>query len=73
MAEIVITEFMDDDVARELAEAHDVLYDPGLADRAPQHGRTVAARRARGERRADDRRLRPRRARYGTHDDDGKT
>ena len=33
MAEIVITEFMDDDVARALAEKHDVLYDPGLVDR----------------------------------------
>ncbi len=33
MADIVITEFMDDEVARELAEHHDVLYDPGLVDR----------------------------------------
>ena len=33
MAEIVITEFIDDDIARELAEAHDVLYDPDLVDR----------------------------------------
>ena len=33
MAEIVITEFMDGDVVRELAETHDVLYDPGLVDR----------------------------------------
>ena len=33
MADIVITEFMDDAVARELAETHDVLYDKDLADR----------------------------------------
>ena len=33
MADIVITEFMDDDVARELAATHDVLYDPDLVDR----------------------------------------
>ncbi len=33
MARIVITEFMDDEVARELAETHDVLYDPDLVDR----------------------------------------
>ena len=36
MADIVITEFMDDEVASELAEHHDVLYDPGLVDR-PDH------------------------------------
>ena len=33
MADIVITEFMDEAVARDLAEARDVLYDPGLVDR----------------------------------------
>lgn len=33
MANIVITEFMDDEVARELARHHDVLYDPDLVDR----------------------------------------
>ncbi len=33
MAEIVITEFMDGDVVRELAQERDVLYDPGLVDR----------------------------------------
>ncbi len=33
MAYIVITEFMDDDVVRELAATHDVLYEPDLVDR----------------------------------------
>lgn len=33
MADIVITEFMDDEVARTLAITQDVLYDPGLVDR----------------------------------------
>ena len=33
MAKIVITEFMDDDVVRELAETHDVLYEKDLVDR----------------------------------------
>jgi (S)-sulfolactate dehydrogenase len=33
MAEIVITEFMDDQVARDLVEARDVLYQPDLVDR----------------------------------------
>ncbi len=33
MAEIVITEFMDDAVAGALAERREVLYDPGLVDR----------------------------------------
>lgn len=32
MADIVITEFMDDAVARDFAKTHDVLYDPGLVD-----------------------------------------
>lgn len=32
MADIVITEFMDDAVAAELARTHDVLYDPALVD-----------------------------------------
>ena len=33
MADIVITEFMDDDLARDLARTHDVLYDKTLVDR----------------------------------------
>jgi (S)-sulfolactate dehydrogenase len=33
MADIVITEFMDDEVARGLAETHDLLYDKDLVDR----------------------------------------
>ncbi|MBA3508228.1 MAG: hydroxyacid dehydrogenase [Betaproteobacteria bacterium] len=33
MADIVITEFMDDEVARTLALEQDVLYDPSLVDR----------------------------------------
>ena len=33
MAEIVITEFMDDQVARELMEDRNVLYEPDLVDR----------------------------------------
>jgi (S)-sulfolactate dehydrogenase len=33
MADIVIAEFMDEGVARELAETHDVLYDKDLVDR----------------------------------------
>ncbi len=33
MAEIVITEFMDDAVASALADRREVLYDPGLVDR----------------------------------------
>ncbi len=33
MADIVITEFLDEAVARELAATHDVLYEPDLVDR----------------------------------------
>lgn len=33
MAEIIITEFMDDDAVALLAARHDTLYQPGLADR----------------------------------------
>ncbi|MFQ6017331.1 MAG: hydroxyacid dehydrogenase [Kiloniellaceae bacterium] len=33
MADIVITEFMDDEVARELTRTHDVLYETDLVDR----------------------------------------
>ncbi len=33
MADIVITEFMDDEVARALAATHDVLYEKDLVDR----------------------------------------
>lgn len=43
MADIVITEFMDDAVAAELARSRDVLYDPGLVDRPTD---LVAAARA---------------------------
>lgn len=50
MAEIVITEFMDEDVARELASRRDVLYDPTLVDdparlaRAAQNCRALIVR-----------------------------
>ena len=33
MARIVITEFLDEEVVRDFAARHDVLYDPGLVDR----------------------------------------
>ncbi len=46
MADIVITEFMDDDVAAELAATHDVLYEKDLVDRPDDLVREAAAARA---------------------------
>ncbi len=46
MADIVITEFMDDGIAAELAGTHDVLYDRTLADRPEDLLRAVAPARA---------------------------
>jgi (S)-sulfolactate dehydrogenase len=46
MAEIVITEFMDDQVARDLMAARDVLYEPDLVDRPEDLA--AAASRCRG-------------------------
>lgn len=46
MAEIVITEFMNDEVAAELAATRDVLYDPTLVDRPDDLAREAARARA---------------------------
>ncbi len=46
MADIVITEFMDDDVAADLAATHDVLYDKDLVDRPEDLVREAAQARA---------------------------
>lgn len=46
MADIVITEFMNDEVAAELAATHDVLYDPTLVDRPDDLAREAARARA---------------------------
>jgi (S)-sulfolactate dehydrogenase len=46
MADIVITEFMDDAVAAELAAMHDVLYEKDLVDRPEDLARAAAGARA---------------------------
>ncbi len=46
MADIVITEFMDDDVAADLAATHDVLYEKDLVDRPADLVRQAAGARA---------------------------
>lgn len=46
MADIVITEFMDDAVAAELAATHDVLYEKDLPDRPDDLAREAAQARA---------------------------
>lgn len=46
MADIVITEFMDDAVANELAASHDVLYEKDLVDRPDDLARAAASARA---------------------------
>lgn len=46
MADIVITEFMDDDVAADLAATHDVLYEKDLVDRPDDLIREAAQARA---------------------------
>ncbi len=46
MADIVITEFMDDAVAAELAATHDVLYEKDLVDRPEDLAREAARARA---------------------------
>lgn len=46
MADIVITEFMDDEVAADLARTHDVLYDRTLVDRPDDLLREASGARA---------------------------
>ena len=46
MADIVITEFMDETIAAELAATHDVLYDRNLVDRPADLARAAAECRA---------------------------
>ena len=46
MPDIVISEFMDEDAVRDLAERRDVLYDPALVDRPDDLAAAVAEARA---------------------------
>lgn len=46
MADIIITEFMDEAAVASLAEDYDVLYDPGLVDRMPDLLAALAGARA---------------------------